>query len=98
MRDYEVTVILQPQIEDSVRDEMVEQITTLIAPEADEANKPELAVWGKRRLAYPIENFNEGYYLLYTAQIDPERITDIERSMQYNEDILRYMVVRKPEV
>jgi small subunit ribosomal protein S6 len=53
--------------------------------------------WGVRQLAYPIKKFTEGYYVLYEAKIDPTRIKDIERSMQYNEDVLRYLVVRKGE-
>ena len=54
-------------------------------------------VYKRQQLAYPIKKFQEGYYILYEAQIDPTRISDIERSMQYNEDIIRYLVVRKGE-
>lgn len=97
MRDYEVTVILQPQLEEAVRTQLVEQISELIVPGAEEDAKPEQEVWGMRKLAYPIRDYAEGYYILYHAQIDPSRVSDIERSMQYNEDVLRYLVVRKPE-
>ncbi len=97
MRDYEVTVILQPQLDEAARTQLVEQISELIAPGAEENEKPVQDVWGMRKLAYPIQKHSEGYYILYHAQIDPARVSDIERSMQYNEDILRYLVVRKPE-
>jgi small subunit ribosomal protein S6 len=50
-----------------------------------------------RQLAYPIKKFQEGYYVLYEAKIDPTRIREIERSMEYNEDVLRYLVIRKGE-
>jgi small subunit ribosomal protein S6 len=46
-------------------------------------------------MAYPIQKFTEGYYVLYEGSLDPSRITEIERSMQYMEDVLRYLVIRK---
>jgi len=48
-----------------------------------------------RRLAYPIEKNVEGYYVLYEASVDPAQIAQIERNLQYMEDILRYMSFRK---
>lgn len=95
MREYEVTIILQPQLEEGPRTEYIERISELLVPGADEESKPQADIWGMRRLAYPIENFAEGYYILYTAGLDPTRIRDIEQSLQYMEDVLRYLVVRK---
>ena len=54
-------------------------------------------MWGQRRLAYPIRKHKEGYYILFDARLDSERLNDIERNMQYTDDILRYMIVRKEE-
>jgi small subunit ribosomal protein S6 len=95
MREYEVTVIIQPQLEESERNNLIKQLTDLLVPGADEEAKPTVNEWGQRRMAYPINNFTEGYYVLYEGSLDPTRITEIERSMQYMEDVLRYLVVRK---
>lgn len=95
MREYEVTIIIQPQLEESERNQLIEQVSELLAPEAEEEAKPTANEWGLRRLAYPIRKFTEGYYVLYEGSLDPTRITEIERSMQYMEDLLRYLVVRK---
>ena len=95
MRNYEVTVILQPQLEDDDRDEVVGQVTELLAPGAEEADKPVLDVWGMRKMAYEIQKFKQGYYLHYNASLDSTRIPEIERRLQYMEDVLRYLVVRK---
>jgi small subunit ribosomal protein S6 len=95
MREYEVTIIIQPQLEESERNSLIEQVTELLAPGASEEEKPTKNEWGLRRLAYPIQKFNEGYYVLYEGSLDPARITEIERSMQYMEDVIRYLVVRK---
>ncbi len=97
MRDYEVTVVIQPQLEDAERAQVIERLDNLLVPGPKEDGALVAHHWGTRQLAYPIRKFTEGYYVLYEAKIDPTRIKDIERSMQYNEDVLRYLVVRKGE-
>ena len=95
MREYEVTIIIQPQLEESERNQLIEQVSELLVPGAEEEAKPTANEWGLRRLAYPIRKFTEGYYVLYEGSLDPARIKEIERSMQFTEDILRYLVVRR---
>ena len=95
MREYEVTIIIQPQLDDEARTQLIERVSDWLAPEAEEDDKPAQNHWGLRQLAYPIRKYTEGYYVLYDAKIDASRITEIERNMQYSEDILRYLVVRK---
>jgi small subunit ribosomal protein S6 len=92
VNDYEVTIIIQPQIEDSERDQLVTRVSDLLVPSGE---KPTINVWGQRKMAYAIKKFTEGYYVHYEAKIDPARVRDIERTFQYNDDILRYLVIRK---
>ena len=92
MNDYEVTIIIQPQIEDRERDQLITRISELLVPNGE---KPVINRWGQRKMAYAIKKFTEGYYVLYEAKIDPARIRNIERTFQYNDDILRFLVVRK---
>ncbi|MFN2172230.1 MAG: 30S ribosomal protein S6 [Candidatus Promineifilaceae bacterium] len=95
MREYEVTIIIQPQLEESDRNKLIEQVSDLLVPGAEEEAKPTVNEWGLRRMAYPIQKFTEGYYVLYEGFLDPTRVTEIERSMQYMEDVIRYLVIRK---
>ena len=95
MREYEVTIIIQPQLEEDERKKLIERISELLVPEAKEEEKPTADEWGMRRLAYPIQKHTEGYYVLYEGFLEPARIPEAERSMQYMEDILRYLIVRK---
>jgi small subunit ribosomal protein S6 len=95
VREYEVTIIIQPQLEEDERKKLIERISELLVPEAKEEEKPTVDEWGMRRLAYPILKFTEGYYVLYEGPLDAEGIPEAERSMQYMEDILRYLVIRK---
>ena len=97
MREYEVTIIVQPQLEEEARREVIARVSGWLAPDADKDNKPVENHWGSRHLAYPIRKFTEGYYVMFDAKIDPQRISDIERNLRYNEDILRHLFVRKDE-
>lgn len=98
MRDYEVTIIIQPKLEEKPRNELIDRVTGwIVGGEVTDENRPQINHWGSRKLAYEIRKFKEGYYVLYEANIEPDRISDIERNMQFSEDILRYLVVRKEE-
>lgn len=95
MREYEVTIIIQPQLNDEAREQLIEQVGKWLTDGSENADKPAINRWGQRRLAYPIENYREGFYVLYEARLSPGRIADIERNLQYAEDVIRYLVVRK---
>ena len=98
MREYEVTVIFQTKLDDEARAELQERVAGwLTHGETDDA-KPVPNVWGQRRLAYPINKNKEGFYILYDAKLDAERLPDIERNMLYAEDVLRYMIIRKEQI
>ncbi len=99
MREYEVTIIIQPKLEDAKRTELIDKVTGWITDgDAAEENQPVINHWGMRKLAYPIKKNNEGYYVLYETMLDPTRIPDIERNFQFSEDMLRYLVVRKEDL
>lgn len=95
MRDYEVTVILKPDLEDADRENLVERLEEWLTHGSDKKDKPVAEHWGQRTLAYPIKNFREGYYILFNAQLDPLRISETERNITYVDDILRHLFVRK---
>lgn len=95
MREYEITIIIQSQLEAEERNQLIERVSELLVPGAEEEAKPKVNEWGMRRLAYPIMKQTEGYYVLYECSPDADRFPEVERSMQYMEDVLRYMIIRK---
>lgn len=95
MRDYEVTIIIQPEIDEEARAQIIERVAGWLTSGSNEADKPVAHHWGQRRLAFPIDNHSDGYYVFYEAKLDPTQIGEIERNMTYVEDILRHLVVRK---
>ena len=94
MRDYEVIVVLKPDIEDEDREKLVERLESWLTHGENESDKPEVNHWGQRTLAYPIQKYQEGYYIFYVTKLDPTRISEMERNMTYQEDLLRHLVVR----
>lgn len=96
MREYEITIILQPGMEEAARNELLERVLGwMTTGSEEEAAKPVVNHWGRRFMAYEIQGHQEGYYVYYEANLDPAQIRELERNFQFTEDILRYLVVRK---
>ena len=53
------------------------------------------AEWGKRRLAYPIDDYTEGYYVLATFESSPEFPQELERVFKITDGVLRYLTLRR---
>ena len=73
---------------------LVEKFVTLIKENAEDV---EVNEWGKRRLAYPINDMEEGYYVLLTFKSESAFPAELERVMGITDGILRYMVIRLEE-
>ena len=54
-------------------------------------------LWGKRKLAYEVKHQKEGSYVLQDFQIGPDRIPELEAALKITEEVLRHLIVRKPE-
>lgn len=95
MREYEVTIIVQPNLEEAARKELIERVSGWLTHGEGETAQPVANHWGLKQLAYPINKHKQGYYVLYEANLDPARIADTEQNLRYVEDLLRFLVVRK---
>ena len=62
MRKYEIMYIIRPNIEDEAKKALVERFNTILTDNGAEIT--EAKEWGKRRLAYEINDFRDGYYML----------------------------------
>ncbi len=88
---YETMFIVNPQLSEEDTKAVVEKFTSLIAAngEIDTINE-----WGKRRLAYPINDLNEGYYVLVNYKADTAFIAELTRLFNINDNIMRAMTTR----
>ena len=73
-----------------------EPINTVL--ERSEAEVLSLRPWEERRLAYPIRGQKRGLYVLAYFKADPERIGQLERDCQLNEDIMRVLILRRDRI
>jgi small subunit ribosomal protein S6 len=92
-RDYELFYIIRPDIdEDQVRVAM-DEVASLIAGHGGEMTKSSL--WGRRRLAYPIAGFNDGYYALKEISLPAEKVRELERQLRLDERVIRDLISLK---
>ncbi len=89
---YEAVFIFSLNLGEEGVPAMVEKFKTLIAENSEIG---EIDEWGKRRLAYPIDDETEGYYVLYNFVSGPEFPAELERISKITDGVLRSMVVRK---
>ena len=93
MNQYEVLYVITPELDEEADKVVMDKFADIITANGGEIEKTE--VWGKRRLAYPIDYKTEGYYVLVTFSANPELPRELERNMRNDERLMRYMVTRK---
>ena len=91
MRDYEIMLILPAEADESVVSTATERIAKVIGEAGGQLGKMDR--WGRRRFAYEIDKQSEGYYVVAQFTADPEVITELERTLQLADEIVRFKVV-----
>src|ERR1041384_6998941 len=87
MRVYEVLFIVAPNIEESDVDNLVTQLSDVATNQGAQITKVDRM--GRRRLAYPIGKFNEGYYVVFTLEGTGAEIAELERRIRMSGDLKR---------
>jgi small subunit ribosomal protein S6 len=92
MRDYELTFVVRPDVEDATLKALLDKVKGLLTAAGGQAL--ELESWGRRTLAFPIKKVTEGQYFFIRVQLSPQAIRELERNLQLTEQILRFLFVR----
>ncbi len=96
-RDYELGLIISPDVGDEQARAIVERLTQTVAGNGGQVVR--VNAWGRRRLAYSIDHHRDGLYFFFDLIMGPEAVGELERSIRVNEDILRHMLkVQDPRV
>jgi small subunit ribosomal protein S6 len=95
LRDYEVLYIVRADLDDEKVQDAVRRVNTLIERSGGTIERTNL--WGKRKLAYEVKHQKEGSYVLQDFQLNPDRVPELEASLKITEEVLRHLIVRKPE-
>jgi small subunit ribosomal protein S6 len=91
MRTYEVLFILTPQVPEEEATNLVGEFKKIA--EGTGAKLSHEEAWGRRRLAYPIQKFNEGNYHLFVFESEGS-LAELDRRMKNSDRVLRHMIVR----
>ena len=92
MRNYEMTYILHMESEEEGLADVRQRIGDAISPGGGEVLGEDL--WGRRRLAYPIEKQRDGFYVLMRFSLEPPHLPELERVMALDGRILRHLLIR----
>lgn len=94
MKKYEVMFIIDPTLEDAQKDATVETVKGIIASEGEVEN---VDVWGMRKLAYPIQKKNEGYYVVIEFKAQPTLPKELDRRLKISDNVMRHLIVNRDE-
>lgn len=89
---YELVYIVRPTVDEQSLAAVNERVDKFVANNGGEIKRRD--DWGKRRLAYPISKFTEGFYSVLQLNLPPTAVRELERSLKLTEEVLRFLVVR----
>ena len=91
LRDYELVLIISPEVVEEKLDATIDNLSQFITEKGGTIS--DIERWGKRRLAYPIEHFMEGSYVLARFKLKPALGKELEANLQISEEVLRHLLV-----
>ena len=94
MNKYESIVIINPNVDEEGIKALTSRFTDLINTDGKVEKVDEL---GKRKLAYEVKKFEEGFYAVFYFEANPTLITELERNYRITDEILKFIVVRKED-
>jgi small subunit ribosomal protein S6 len=92
LRDYELVVIISPEVVEEKFDATIDSVSQFITEKGGTISNVERR--GKKRLAYPIEHFTEGSYVLIRFRLKPTLSKELEANLQISEVVLRHLLVK----
>ena len=96
MSKYELVFVADPRLSDEDVVALTDEYKSMLTDSGGTITKAES--WGKKRLAYPIQKLTEGYYVLYNVELESGNpFPEVERRMEQNDKVLRYLTVRLDE-
>ncbi len=95
MRDYELVIIVTPEIDESATAEVVDKVKSWITEVGGTIESFE--EWGKQKLAYLIRKNKEGQYYLFNLKLEPTAVASLERNFGLQESIMRFLIISRED-
>lgn len=95
MRDYELVVVIDPEIDEERLSATLDRISQFVTTRGGEVI--DVDRWGKRKLAYPIKRRSEGDYVITHFRLEPAQAAELEAGLRLSEEVLRHLLVRSED-
>ncbi|AOM81422.1 30S ribosomal protein S6 [Salisediminibacterium beveridgei] len=95
MRNYEIMYIVRPDIEEQAVKDTVERFNTILTTNGAEVT--ETKEMGKKRLAYEIDDFTDGFYVLLQLKANKDALDEFTRLSSINDNMIRSIIVREDD-
>jgi small subunit ribosomal protein S6 len=95
-RPYELGFIIPSSVQEADTQAVISMVQEWIESKGGAVTK--VNFWGRRRLAYPIDDFREGYYVFLNMDYPPQQLVELERSLQLSDRVIRHLVVRAEQL
>ncbi|MDY0340226.1 MAG: 30S ribosomal protein S6 [Coriobacteriia bacterium] len=96
MKAYELMLIIRPTLDDEAREAVLEKVRGILTAEGGTVDSEE--VWGKRRLAYEIDDIEEGDYQVIQFHSGTATVAELDRVLNITDQVLRFMIVRRDDL
>ena len=90
LREYELFYIVRPDLEEDQVRVAMDEVSSMVAGHGGEVMKSSL--WGRRRLAYTIAGFTDGFYVLKEMALPADKLRDLERQLKLDERVIRQLI------
>ncbi|MBN2303824.1 MAG: 30S ribosomal protein S6 [Anaerolineae bacterium] len=94
-RPYELGFIIPSNVQEADTKVVIDEVRGWV--EAAGGEVTHVDYWGRRRLAYPVQEFREGYYTFLQMNFPTENLNDLEYNLKLGERVIRYLIVRTDE-
>jgi small subunit ribosomal protein S6 len=94
-RSYEIMFIVRPDVDEAEIDKIVETFSGHVTNGGGSVTSAEKM--GRRRLAYTVDKFNDGFYILLIVDAPASAISEIERRLRVSEQVIKFITVRTDE-
>ena len=95
MRNYELTFIVPSDLSEDDLNGVVTQVQGWV--EGSQGKVTNVDHWGRRKLAYNIAEYREGYYVVLALEMEPQSLIEFERNLKLSDKVMRYLLIREGE-
>ncbi len=93
MKAYESVIVFSPQLDEENLEKAIARVEEIINNEDGEITKRDR--WGRRKLAYEVKGFTEGFYLLLEMKLSSSAVQELDRILKISDDVIRHLIIKE---